>query len=136
MLEPVLKAYRLIDPDTARVEYRMDVKVSFVEDGYCPVPTAYLAHMMADRIREYVNRSMTYEEVQTVFINPDAVCPICFRKYKDGNVDQHKIEELLYDLLQEPEIESVLESDHEKIVADYTKRFVELCCQNADIKPF
>jgi hypothetical protein len=59
----------------------MDVRVSFVEDDRRLVPNEFMAHVMADKIREYVNTAITDEMIEDIIINnAPTVCPCCGRE--------------------------------------------------------
>lgn len=81
MSEKVLRAVKIERPETPRVQYIMQVSASFAEDELFPVPEEYIAHILANNLREYVMCAVTDENISTILKSGiPTVCPTCRRE--------------------------------------------------------
>jgi hypothetical protein len=85
MSEKVLKVCRIERQELHAVEYRMEARVSFAEHELHPVPREYMAHVMANMLREYVMEAVTDKSIEVMLVyGVPTVCPACGREFEDG----------------------------------------------------
>lgn len=85
MSENVLRVQKIKRPELHATEYRMQVGVAFTEDELMNVPEKYIAHILANNLREYVLNAVTVEEVEEILVRGvPTVCPRCGGELKEG----------------------------------------------------
>ena len=90
MSEKVLRAVKIERPETSCVKYMMQVSASFAEDELIPVPEKYIAHILANNLREYVMYAVTDESIATILKSGiPTVCPKCGREMVDDGKMAH-----------------------------------------------
>jgi len=81
MSENVLRVEKIKRPELHATEYRMQVGVAFSEDELIDVPKCYIAHILANNLREYVLNAVTVEKVEEIIVRGvPTVCPRCGRE--------------------------------------------------------
>lgn len=84
MSEKVLRTVKIERPETHCVQYMMQVSASFAEDELFPVPEEYIAHILANNLREYVMYAVTDESIATILKSGiPTVCPRCGREIEE-----------------------------------------------------
>ena len=90
MSEKVLRAVKIERPETPCVKYTMQVSASFAEDELFPVPEEYIAHILANNLREYVMHAVTDESIAKILKSGiPTVCPKCGREMVDDGKMAH-----------------------------------------------